>query len=144
MVRQAVLTILILFLPLVSHAETKCKKPDVRFTAFLNRFKDDAAFRETRIIFPLKTKSSGADGNAEQEINRERYIKDGLYLIRGNKEIAERKGTEGQVCESKPLIRGAIASLTQSSCGTDIYSDLYIFANMKGCWYLTEFKSSGS
>jgi hypothetical protein len=66
-----------------------------------------------------------------------------MEIICGAACAARLKGTEGQLCETGPTVKGNRAEFIQYSCGTDVYGDTYHFVRNNGYWFLQSFESSG-
>ena len=124
-------------------AADSCAAPDASFTSFLAKFKNDKQFRETRLVLPLQFSSTDPSGTTKEALSLEEIRKRNMALILGDKDARELKGSEGALCESKPIIKKSRASFGQYSCGTDVYSDAFYFVRRNGCWMLERVAVSG-
>jgi hypothetical protein len=124
-------------------ADKGCTQPDASFEAFLARFKASPQFRESRLVLPLRYVMTDPDGTSETYLTLEQIHAQKLALIINNAQATSLKGTEGELCEDPPQVKGDKATLAQSSCDTDAYSDLFQFTRRSGCWYLKSLHISG-
>ena len=120
-----------------------CAVPDASFASFVVKFKNDARFRETRLILPLPSRYTDPDGTTQEVLSLRTIRSRKMQLIKGSAEARELALTEGKVCEGKPVVKGGHARFGQHSCGTDVYSHSYAFVRQNGCWMLESMESSG-
>ena len=66
-----------------------------------------------------------------------------LQIICDDPCAARLKGTEGQLCENPPQVKGNSAEFVQYSCGTDVYGYAFHFVRKNGCWFLQGLDVSG-
>lgn len=120
-----------------------CPAPDASFASFLGKFKNDAQFRTSRLILPLRTRYTEPGGTTEEALSLQTIRARKMELIKGPAAARELADTEGKLCESKPVVKGGHARFGQYSCGTDVYSHSYAFVRQDGCWMLESIQSSG-
>jgi hypothetical protein len=124
-------------------AESKCDRPDSNFRDFLSRFKNNPSFQESRLITPLQYSLTDPEKTTKEQLSLEQIRSRKLQIICGAACAARLKGTEGQLCEEAPKVKGNSAEFVQYSCGTDVYGDTFHFVRKNGCWYLRGLDSSG-
>ncbi len=116
-------------------------EPRESFPAFVVRFKQDAEFRQSRIVFPLAVGNGSAFGKPEM-VTRSAYLDlESFPLVTPERE-AELAGSEGELCESTTA-RMDSRDFFQSSCDTDVYGHRYQFERVQGCWALTRVDLGG-
>jgi hypothetical protein len=124
-------------------ASASCPRADANFGTFLKRFKNDAAFRESRLILPLQTSYSAPGEKSTQSLTLKQIRHRKMRIIRGDADARAMRNTEASLCESTPLVKRDHATFGQYSCGTDVYSSGYHFERRNGCWMLARITSSG-
>jgi len=120
-----------------------CPKPDLTFAAFFYKFKNQQNFRESRLVLPLVIASRDNSKTNITRYSAAQIHSNRMRLIRGEAAARELSDTEGRLCEGKPKVGRNHAQITQSSCETDVYSDLYSFLRRDGCWFLEKIETSG-
>lgn len=120
-----------------------CDPADASFRAFLARFKNDGAFRESRLTLPLEFSFTDPEGTTHERLSLAEIRERKMQIIRDDARAAELAGTEGQVCEGVSEEKKDSAVFFQSSCNTDVYGDAYYFVRRKGCWFLQRVEASG-
>lgn len=138
-----VVPVLALSLWTASASAAVCSVPDDSFAAFLGKFKDDERFRESRLVLPLHATFTDPDGTSEESLSLKTIHERQMKLVIGTRMASELKGSEGELCEPKPVIKGDRAKLVQYSCGTDVYSKEFDFVRVDGCWRLKKFATAG-
>jgi hypothetical protein len=101
------------------------------------------SFRESRLITPLQYSLTDPEKTTKEQLSLEQTRARKLQIICGDACAARLKGTEGQLCEESPKVKGDSAEFVQYSCGTDVYGDAFHFVRKNGCWYLRGLDSSG-
>jgi len=124
-------------------AGQRCDRPDASFGIFLTRFKNDLLFRESRLVIPLQYSLTDPEKTTKERLTLEQIRARKMEIICGAACAARLKGTEGQLCEAGPTVKGNRAEFIQYSCGTDVYGDTYHFVRNNGCWFLQSLESSG-
>jgi len=124
-------------------AESKCERPDSNFRDFLSRFKNNPSFRESRLILPLQYSETDPEKTTKEQLSLKQIRARKLQIICDDACAARLKGTEGQLCENRPQVKGNTAEFIQYSCGTDVYGDTFHFVRKNGCWFLRSLDSSG-
>ena len=124
-------------------ALASCTAADASFGAFLQRFKNDRQFRESRLVLPLQSSDTDPTGTVKTKLSLKQIRDSKASIIWGDAFALEMKGTEAALCESKVVFRNNRASFAQSSCETDVYSSKYDFVRKNGCWMLLRVANSG-
>jgi hypothetical protein len=127
----------------IAWGQNKCDRPDSNFGEFLSRFKNNASFRESRLITPLQYSLTEPEKTTKELLSLEQIHTRKLQIICDNACAARLKGTEGQLCEEGPKVKGNRAEFVQYSCGTDVYGYTYHFVRKDGCWFLQGLDVSG-
>ena len=139
------LCLALLLAPAAGFAEdgppARCE-PRESFPAFIAHFKQDAEFRQSRIVFPLAVGNGSAFGKPDMVLRSAYVDLESFPLITPERE-AELAGSEGELCETTSA-RLDSRDFFQSSCDTDVYGHRYHFERVQGCWALTKVELSGS
>jgi hypothetical protein len=125
----------ILIWPITSTAVIVCKAPDDSFKGFFLRFTEDAAFQQSRIIFPLVHRFGDYTMTNPiielWDINRVKTLTYPLILSQTQRKA---KGIE----QSDLLTTSRYAEVLQDRPEADDYRLLYKFRNVDRCWFLEE------
>ncbi len=121
-----------------------CSAPDPDFASFLERFKEDPLFRESRLQLPLDWHAFDGEKTTSEPLSLDEIHRRGITLIADRRIADERRGTEGALCESAPEVDGDRARFGQFSCNTDVYSNSFEFHRVDGCWRLARVELGGS
>lgn len=143
MLRKLASVVIMIMLAGSAWAEQQCDRPDSNFRDFLSKFKNNPTFRESRLITPFQYSLTDPERTTKERLSLEQIRARKLQIICGDACAARLKGTEGQLCEESPKVKGDSAEFVQYSCGTDVYGDAFHFVRKNGCWYLRGLDSSG-
>ncbi len=124
-------------------AEQVCASPDASFGKFLVRFKNDKAFRESRLVLPLQTTLTDPESTSKESLSLRQIRERQMRIIIGDADARELKGTEGQLCETPAIVNKNRAQYGQHSCETDVYEKVFYFVRKDGCWMLKQVHASG-
>ena len=143
MVRLLATLLITIGLSGLTWAENTCERPDSNFRDFLSRFKNNALFRDSRLITPLQYSLTEPEKTTKEWLSLEQIRARNLQIICDNACAARLKGTEGQLCEEGPKVEGNSAEFVQYSCGTDVYGYTFHLVRKNGCWFLQSLDVSG-
>ena len=143
MFRPLTLLITTLSLATPAFASQSCQQADSSFGGFLRQFKNNASFRESRLLKPLPISATDPAGTTNVKLSLRQIRQRKMQIIIGDKRAAELKGTEGQLCEEVPVVQRDSVVLDQHSCDTDVYSNSFHFVRRNGCWMLLRVEYSG-
>lgn len=124
-------------------ASQSCQPADSSFGGFLRQFKNNASFRESRLLTPLPVSATDPAGTTNVKLSLRQIRQRKMQIIIGDKRAAELKGTEGQLCEEVPVVQRDSVVLDQHSCDSDVYSNSFHFVHRNGCWMLLRVEYSG-
>jgi hypothetical protein len=124
--------------------DTACESPDRDFASFLDRFKEDPTFRESRLQLPLDWHSFDGEKTTSQSLSLDEIHRRAIMLVVDRRTAEERRGGEGALCESVPEVDGDRARFGQFSCNTDVYAYSFEFHRVDGCWRLARLEQGGS
>ncbi|MBA2589943.1 MAG: hypothetical protein H0U98_15115 [Alphaproteobacteria bacterium] len=119
---------------------TACETPDSSFKAFLPRFTDDRAFRESRIALPLVARAGDGVATEESiELWTLPHIKSLKYpLIHSRQEQKK-----NDILQRIDLLQPDYAEVFLGEREADADRMLYKFRKNAGCWFLEELHDLG-
>lgn len=127
-----------------ARAAALCPTPDASFQAFLQQFRADRAFQASRILYPLHATETGPQNERQtrrlSRVDIQAMPRGVLVTVPSASNSGDR---ETDVCENRPRVRGARATLLQYSCHSDLFGTTYRFVARGGCWFLDEMRTSG-
>lgn len=106
MLREVASIVVIIILGASAWAGQRCDRPDSSFGVFLSRFKNDPSFRESRLVTPLQYSLTDPEKTTKERLTLEQIRARKMEIICGAACAARLKGTEGQLCEAGPTVKG--------------------------------------
>jgi len=139
----AVLLALIWLACVPALAGPTCARPDASFAAFLARFKTDAAFRERRLVLPLRLIERGPGDVSTKNLSLAQVRIYGAGLIVADPAANNTGDRETDVCEDGPHLARNAATFIQYTCHSDVYGKTFHFVRRHGCWFLKRLDWAG-
>lgn len=127
---------------------SSCASADKSFHGFLQNFKTDQSFRESRTLFPLRIGNSSGSQTllvylSQTDLNK--YKPEELPDLM--QPLSEGQNARGSVakCETTRMSGNRYASLVRYSCDDPDEATQYTFTSHLGCWqleYISQIKAA--